>query len=86
VAKFEKLSDEEVQQLTKRAVRVDLTEYLAYLDTLKTGDWGAVTLEAEDNQRSIKRRLTMAAKEKGLKLQYKPTTDGRIVFQVSTLA
>jgi hypothetical protein len=83
VAKFEKLTKTEVEKFTKRTVRIDLTEYLAYLDTLKTGDWGAVTLEAEDNQRSIKRRLTMAAKEKGLKLKYKPTTDGRIVFQVN---
>jgi hypothetical protein len=85
VAKFEKLSDEEVQQLTKRAVRVDLTEYLAYLDTLKVGDWGAVTLEKDEVQRTVKRRLTIAAKERGLKLKYKTAEDGRIVFQVNKL-
>ena len=63
---FTKLSQEEVEQLRRRRPQTqDLGEYLAYLDTLKPGEWGAVTLEEGETQRVVKRRLTIAAKQKG---------------------
>jgi|DewCreStandDraft_1066081.scaffolds.fasta_scaffold00011_188 hypothetical protein len=80
---FEKLSEEEVQKLRRRrSPTLDLSEYLAFLDTLGPGDWGAVTLKEGETQRAVKRRLTMAAKQKGWQLRYRRSPDGRIVFEV----
>lgn len=81
--KFEKLSKAEIEQLTKRKAPVlDLSEYLTYLGTLKTGDWGAVTLAEGETSRVVKRRLTAAAKQKGMTIKYKKSEDNRIIFQV----
>jgi hypothetical protein len=81
--KFEKLTASEVERLKKRRnATQDLSAYLSYLDTLKSGDWGALTLEQGETQRAIKRRLTMASKQKGIILRYKKGDEGRIIFEV----
>ena len=82
--KFEKLSEAEVEKLKKRrAPTLDLSQYEAYLDTLRPGEWGAVALEEGDSQRAVKRRLTMASKRKGMEIRYKNNADdGRIIFEV----
>ncbi len=81
--KFEKLAPDEVERLKKRRnATQDLSAYSSYLDSLKPGDWGAVSLEHGETQRAIKRRLTMASKQKGMSLRYKKGDEGRIVFEV----
>lgn len=83
--RFEKLSENEVEKLKRRRTpALDLSEYLAYLDTLKPGDWGAVTLDEGESQRAVKRRLTAASKLKGkeIKYKYKKGPEGQIIFEV----
>ena len=81
---FAKLSQDEVDQLRRRRPQTqDLGEYLAYLDTLKAGEWGSITLEEGDTQRVVKRRLTTAAKEKGMTLKYKRAPEGQIIFEAT---
>ena len=83
---FEKLSEAEVQRLKKRKPATpDLSAYLSFLDTLKSGDWGAVNLEPGESPRAIKRRLTMAAKVKGMNIRYKRGEEGRIVLYHSVV-
>ncbi len=83
--KLEKLSKEDVEKLRRRKTRTqDLSEYLSYLDKLKSGEWGRVTLEPGESQRAIKRRLTSASKQKGMDIKYKygKGEEGQIVFEV----
>lgn len=78
-----KLSPSEVADLARRGSRVDLTEYLAMLKPFKVGDWGRVELAEGENQRTVKRRLTLAAKQVGFSLRYRPLRDGDpVVFHV----
>lgn len=80
---FEKLSPEEVERLKRRqpATR-DLGPYYAFLESVKPGDWGRVTLEGNETQRVVKRRLTIAAKQKGMSIRYRKSKDGGILFEV----
>ena len=81
--RFERLSAAEVERLRRRRVTtLDLSQYIAFLDTLRPGDWGAVSLEDGESQRVVKRRLTTAAKQRGWELRYRKTQDGRIIFEV----
>lgn len=83
MARFRKLSGAEIEELRKRrAPTLNLDEYLDYLGTLTPGDWGAVTLEQGESQRAIKRRLTMAGKQKGISIRYRKGEEGKIVFEV----
>ena len=81
---FAKLSQAEVDELRRhRPQTQDLGEYLAYVDTLKAGDWGSVTLEEGDTQRTVERRLTTAAKQKGMTLKYKRAPEGQLLFEAA---
>lgn len=83
VPKFEKLSPAEVEQMKRRRTpTLDLSEYQAYLETLRPGDWGAVSLEEGESQRAVKRRLTTASKQMGREIKYKKSREGRIIFEV----
>lgn len=80
---FQKLSQEEVKKLKKRKTpTLDLSQYLSFLDALKTGEWGSVSLQENESQRAIKRRLTLAAKRQSKTIKYRKTQDNRIVFEV----
>lgn len=81
--KFAKVPLAEVERLKRRQPTTrDLSPYVAFLETLKSGDWGAVTLEEGESQRAIKRRLTTTAKQKGIGIKYKKSKDGQILFEV----
>lgn len=83
--KMERLSSEEVERLKRRRSRTpDLSEYSKFLDGLKPGDWGRVTLAEGESQRAIKRRLTTASRDKNMALKYRPNKgeQGQIVFEV----
>lgn len=83
VPKFEKLSAADVEKLGKRRMpTLDLSEYLAFLDRVQPGDWGRLTLLDGESQRTIKRRLTSASKQKGLTVKYRKSPEGQILFQV----
>lgn len=84
MAKVIKLSDAEVAELKRRRSAIDLREYLAMIAGFAVGDWGRLDLEPKDNRRAVKRRLTLAAKERGLRLSYRLTKaeDRQLVFTV----
>jgi hypothetical protein len=83
MARFEKLSETAIEELRKRrAPTLNLQEYMTYLSTLSPGDWGAVTLDEGESQRAVKRRLTIASRQKGLEIRYKRGEEGKIVFEV----
>lgn len=85
MAKVVKLSDAEVAEIRRRrSSAIDLREYLAMIEGLESGDWARLDLEAKDNRRVTKRRLTSAAKERGLKLRYRPAKaeERQLVFTV----
>ncbi|MBI4507735.1 MAG: hypothetical protein HY691_19570 [Chloroflexi bacterium] len=81
--KFAKVPPAEVERLKRRQpTTLDLSPYVAFLETLKSGDWGTVTLEEGESQRAIKRRLTTAAKQKGIPIRYRKSKEGKIYFEV----
>lgn len=83
--KLEKLSPTEVEKLRRRKTRTqDLSQYFAFLDGLRPGEWGRVTLDPGESQRAIKRRLTTAGKQKSMELKYKAGKgeEGQIIFEV----
>ncbi len=80
---FSKLSKSEIEKLrNRRSAKVDLSEYLGFLGSMRPGDWGVITLEEGDSQRTVKRRLTTASKQQGKQVRYRKGDDGQIVFEV----
>lgn len=76
--RFEKLTAEEVDALTRRRrvqPRLDLTEYIGLLGQLTPGEWARITLEEGETQRAIKRRFTMAAKMLRLEAKYRKSPE-----------
>jgi hypothetical protein len=81
---FKKLSDVEIQELNRRRSNLEeLTEYLVYLNSLHSGDWGAIDLSKDDSQRTVKRRTSIAATSQGKKIRWRRSPqENRLVFQV----
>lgn len=80
--RFEKLSQAEIEKLRRRPqATIDLTPYYGHLESLRAGDWGRVILDHGDSQRAVKRRLTTAAKQKGIGIKYKRSKQGEILFE-----
>ena len=77
-----KLTDEEVEQLTRGKGPVDLTPYTERLQALAVGDWGAIELEPSDRVIAIKRRATVAARQQGKRLVWKRQRDNLLPFEV----
>ena len=63
-------------------VRIDLTPYLRLIDgVLEQGGVGAVlSLEEGEQQRTQKRRLSLAAKERGYRLVWRTAPPGQLRF------
>ena len=81
--KFEKLSDAEAQNLGKRRqTSPDLTEYLAFLDGMTPGQWGRLTLGDGESQRTVKRRLTVASKQRAMEVKYRRDREGVVLLQI----
>ena len=82
--KVKKLSAAEIAEVTRRVSRIELGEYLDLIKGFKPGDWGRVELDPDDAHRVVKRRLTLAAKQQGLKLRYRQSADqpDKILFRV----
>lgn len=63
---------------------MDLTPYVAMLQGFRSGDWGRIKLEAGESSRVVKRRLTLAAKERRIKLRHRAhiSDADQILFRV----
>jgi hypothetical protein len=60
---------------------LDLTPYLAIVDEVTgSGVGGQLTLEEDENQRAQKRRMSLAAKERGYELTWRRTQPGALRF------
>ena len=83
---FQKLSTKEIAELTRRRNNLeDLEEYLAYLRTLKPGDWGSIDLADDDSQRTVKRRTSTAATSQGKAIRWRAGRGGtskQLFFQI----
>ncbi|MER3420777.1 MAG: hypothetical protein C4290_09770 [Chloroflexota bacterium] len=73
---------EEDLRRSRATVRIDLTPYLQLIDTIRTqGGVGAVlSLQEGEQQRTQKRRLSLAAKERGYRLIWRIAPPGQLRF------
>ena len=63
--------------------QMDLTEYEKFLNSVKAPDVAEAQLAEGETERAVKRRLTVAAKGQGKRLQYsKRANTGTVVFRV----
>jgi hypothetical protein len=64
---------------------MDLTPYLNIIDEIakQGGVGGEIKLGPNESQRTEKRRLSLAAKQKGLKLTWRKSSPGELKFVLS---
>lgn len=84
---FRRLNTEEVTAMrVRRRGSVDLTEYSEFLRGLQVGEGGEVTLGSSEQKRTVKRRLTRAARQMDKDVRYRRSEGSIIRFEVRTLA
>lgn len=84
---FRRLNTEEVTAMrARRRGSVDLTEYSEFLRGLQVGEGGEVTLGSSEQKRTVKRRLTRAARQMDKDVRYRRSEGNIIRFEVRTLA
>ncbi len=73
---------EEDLQSRGNASRMDLTPYIGLLETVRAqaGLGGQLTLDEGESQRTEKRRLSVAARQQGYKLQWRKSGAGELRF------
>ena len=80
---FRPLSTEEVAALQKsRGRAIDLSEYRQFLEELEPGDGGEITLTPGEQKRTVKRRLTTAAKQMNKSVRYRRSEGDVLRFEV----
>jgi hypothetical protein len=84
MAHFERLPLESFQRGAGGAKgrKIDLAPYRDMIDGLTLGEGGIITLETGDQQRTTKRRLTIAAHEHGFGVKWKSAPEGKLRFQL----
>lgn len=64
---------------------MDLTPYFAIIDEVRQkGVGGELELVSAESKRTEKRRLSIAAKQRGLKLTWRKSQEGELRFVLST--
>lgn len=80
---FRRLSAAEVAALRSyRRGGVDLTEYTEFLRGLAVGEGGELTLNQNEQKRTVKRRLTRAAHLLGKNVRYRRSEGDIVRFEV----
>ena len=90
MAKFRKLSEEEVQTLMQKktkgkgpSMREQIRQqYRDYLKELKSGDWAELELQEGEKKLTIRNRLLRAAKDLGVEIEFRRTRGPKIYFQL----
>jgi hypothetical protein len=73
------LTEEDIR--ARGPMRMDLTPYLAIVDEVAGGGVGGeLTLDEDENQRATKRRMSLAAKERGYDLTWRKSRDRELRF------
>ncbi len=76
------LTEEDLR--TTRTLRMDLALYVAIIDEVHGGGVGGIlTLADGENRRAEKRRLSLAAKERGYTLTWRKNQPGELCFVLS---
>lgn len=82
---FQTLSEDEVKARSTRGSNEELLRpYTEALRGLREGVWIRVGLDGEENQRTTKRRISLAASGLGMKLKWKRAKEdaNEVVFEV----
>ena len=80
---FRRVAMKDAERYFLKRGQMDLTEYEAFLSELKEGDVAEVQLGDGETERAVKRRLTVAGKNRGKQVQYsKRAGEGSVVFRV----
>ena len=83
---FRRLNVEEVAAMrARRRGSVDLTEYSEFVRGLQVGEGGEITLGTSEQKRTVKRRLTRAARQMDKDVRYRRSEGNIIRFEVRTL-
>ena len=66
----------------RAAAQTDLAPYMDIIDTLREqgGVGGVLSLDEGESQRTVKRRMSIAAKERGFQLIWRKAQDGQLRF------
>ena len=66
----------------RAASQADLTPYIDIIDTLREqgGVGGVLSLDEGESQRTVKRRMSIAAKERGYQLTWRKAPEGQLRF------
>ena len=84
---FRRLSTEEVAAMrARRRGSVDLTEYSEFVRTLGSGEGGEIVLGDSEQKRTVKRRLTRAARQMNKDVRYRRSEGNVIRFEIRGLA
>lgn len=80
---FRKLNADEVAAMrARRRGSVDLTEYSDFVRNLDVGEGGELTLSDSEQKRTVKRRLTRAARQMNRDVRYRRSEGNVIRFEV----
>jgi hypothetical protein len=83
---FRRLNADEVAAMrARRRGSVDLSEYSEFIRGLDQGEGGEVTLSDADQKRTVKRRLTRAARQMNKDVRYRRSEGNVIRFEVRAL-
>jgi len=83
---FRRLSAEEVAEMrARRRGSVDLTEYSNFIRGLDLGEGGEVSLADAEQKRTVKRRLTRAARQMNKDVRYRRSEGNLIRFEIRGL-
>jgi hypothetical protein len=82
---FRRLSAEEIAAMRQpRGRSIDLTEYRQFLQDLAPGDGGEIALGPDEQTRTVKRRLTTAAKQLNKNVRYRRSDGDVLRFEVQS--
>lgn len=87
MVKFEPLGKEAFQRGRGNAKtrKLDLTPYYEMVRGRDVGEGGLLTMEPDEQQRTTKRRLTIAAHAQGFGVKWRSAPAGKLRFQLVDL-
>jgi hypothetical protein len=75
-------ADELAASRQRRGAAVDLTEYREFIRNLQVGEGGQLTLNGDEQKRTVKRRLTRAAHSLGRDVRYRRSEGNTVRFEL----
>lgn len=84
MVKFEPLGKEAFQRGrgSAKSRKLDLTPYYEMVRGREVGEGGLLTMEPDEQQRTTKRRLTIAAHAQGFGVKWRSAPPGKLRFQL----